>query len=79
MPTNSQRPPADNGDAVRLLGEHGVCTPALARSIRQAVGFRNVLVHEYIRVNDDIVVDRLKALGDLKDFVSRVAAFVARA
>ena len=26
--------PADNRDAVRLLGEHGVCTPALARSIR---------------------------------------------
>jgi hypothetical protein len=39
-------------------------------------GFRNVLVHEYIRVNDDIVIDRLKALGDLQDFVSQVAAFV---
>jgi Protein of unknown function DUF86 len=34
-------PPADNGDAVRLLGEHGVLTPALARSVRQAVGFRD--------------------------------------
>lgn len=71
--------PADNGDAVRLLGEHGVCTPALARSIRQAVGFRNVLVHEYVRVNDDIVTGRLKALGDLQDFVSQVAAFVTDA
>jgi uncharacterized protein YutE (UPF0331/DUF86 family) len=66
-------PPADNGDAVRLLGEHGAC------SIRQAVGFRNVLVHDYIRVNDDIVVGRLKALGDLEDFVSQVAAFATRA
>ncbi len=69
---------ADNGDAVRLLGEHGACTIALARSIRQAVGFRNVLVHEYIRVDDDVVIDRLKALGDLRDFVSQVAAFVTR-
>jgi uncharacterized protein YutE (UPF0331/DUF86 family) len=42
------------------------------------VGFRNVLVREYIRVNDDIVVDRLKTLGDLEDIVSQVAAFVAR-
>src|SRR5271167_3823149 len=63
-------PPADNGDAVRLLGEHGVCAPGLARSIRQAVGFRNVLVHDYIRVNDEIVLDRLQALGDLEDFVT---------
>ena len=69
-------PPADNGDAVRLLGIHGVCTPDVARSIRQAVGFRNVLVHEYVKVNDDIVIDRLKALADLEEFVSQVAAFV---
>ena len=64
-------PPGDNGDAVRLFGEHGVCTPALARSIRQAVGFRNVLVHGYVRVNDDIVIDRLKSLGDLEDSSAR--------
>ena len=62
-----------------LLGDHGVCTPELARSVRQAVGFRNVLVHDYIRVNDNIVIDRLKALGDLDDFVSQVAAFVTTA
>jgi uncharacterized protein YutE (UPF0331/DUF86 family) len=71
-------PPADNGDAVRLLGEHGVCTTEIARSIRRAVGFRNVLVHDYVRVNDEIVIDRLKALGDLDDFVSQVASFVTR-
>jgi uncharacterized protein YutE (UPF0331/DUF86 family) len=76
--TEGWGPPADNGDAVRLLGEHGVLAPALARSIRQAVGFRNVLVHEYVRVNDDIVTDRLKALSDLQDFVSQVAAFVTK-
>lgn len=77
--TEGWGPPADNGDAVRLLGEHGVCTPELARSIRQAVGFRNVLVHDYIRVNDQIVVDRLKALTDLEYFVSQVASFVTNA
>jgi uncharacterized protein YutE (UPF0331/DUF86 family) len=42
------------------------------------VGFRNVLVHDYIRVDDSIVIDRLQALGDLEDFVSQVAAFVTR-
>ena len=77
--TEGWGPPADNGDAVRLLGEHDVCTRTLARSIRQAVGFRHVLVHEYVRVNDEIVIDRLKSLGDLEDFVSQVAAFVTRA
>ena len=76
--TEGWGPPADNGDAVRLLGDHGVLDQGLARSIRQAVGFRNVLVHDYIRVNDDIVTSRLKSLDDLDNFVSQVAAFVTQ-
>jgi uncharacterized protein YutE (UPF0331/DUF86 family) len=69
-------PPADNGDAVRLLGEHRVLTTELAISIRKAVGFRNVLVHDYVEVDDSRVVDRLKSLDDLEEFVRQVAAYV---
>ncbi len=77
--TEGWGPPADNGDAVRLLGEHGVLTTELAISIRRAVGFRNVLVHDYIEVDDSIVVNRLKSLDDLKEFVRQVAAYVTGA
>jgi uncharacterized protein YutE (UPF0331/DUF86 family) len=68
-------PPADNGDAVRLLGKHGVLDAGLADSVRKAVGFRNVLVHEYVRVDDAIVVARLGDLSDLEGFVREVAAY----
>ena len=44
-------------DVSVLQRESGANTPALARPIRRAVGFRNVLVHEYIRVDDDVVID----------------------
>jgi uncharacterized protein YutE (UPF0331/DUF86 family) len=74
--TEGWGPPADNGDAVRLLGTHGVLTPELAISMRKAVGFRNVLVHDYIEVDDEIVVRRLKGLSDLDEFVRQVAAYV---
>ena len=77
--TEGWGPPADNGDAVRLLGEHGVLTTELAASVRKAVGFRNVLVHDYIEVNDAVVVARLKGLGDLGEFVRQVAAYVTGA
>ncbi|MGH3256882.1 MAG: type VII toxin-antitoxin system HepT family RNase toxin [Streptosporangiaceae bacterium] len=72
-------PPADNGDAVRLLGEHGVLATKLAVSMRKAVGFRNVLVHDYIEVDDSIVINRLKGLGDLEEFVREVAAYITGA
>ena len=77
--TEGWGPPADNGDAVRLLGEHGVLTTGLAMSMRKAVGFRNVLVHDYIEVDDEIVAGRLKSLGDLDEFVRQVAAYVTGA
>lgn len=77
--TEGWGPPADNGDAIRLLGAHGVLVGALAISMRKAVGFRNVLVHDYIEVNDEIVVARLKSLSDLEEFVRQVAAYVTGA
>lgn len=62
-----------------LLGEHGVLTTELAISIRKAVRFRNVLVHDYIEVDDSTVAGRLKGLGDLEEFVRQVAAYVTGA
>ncbi|HSL08004.1 MAG TPA: DUF86 domain-containing protein [Pseudonocardiaceae bacterium] len=67
-------PPRDNGDAIRLLGAHGVLSVDLADRLRRAVGFRNVLVHDYIEVDDGIVLERLANLADLDDFVAVVAA-----
>lgn len=64
-------PPSDNGDAMRLLGAHGVLTPELADQMRRAVGFRNVLVHEYAGVNLDVVEDVLRHhLEDLLRFAA---------
>lgn len=69
-------PPADNAGAIRLLGRHGVLEQDQAEVVARAVGFRNVLVHEYVAVDDDIVRSRLADLGDLETFVSAVAAWL---
>jgi len=70
-------PPRDNGDALELLGRHGVLDADLSRRLRRAVGFRNVLVHEYVEVDDEIVVSRLKDPSDLDGFVAAVAEWVS--
>ena len=72
-------PPADNGDAIRLLGAHEVLPTEVAPAMRKAVGFRNVLVHEYVAVSDDIVVARLSELDDLTAFVRSVARYLGAA
>lgn len=68
-------PPSNNADALRVLGAHGVLAPDHADRMARAVGFRNVLVHEYVGVNDGIVLARLNDLSDLQDFVMSVAGW----
>lgn len=66
-------PPAANGDAMRLLGAHGVLERPLADHMRRAVGFRDVLVHDYVDVDDAVVLQRLTDVTDLERFVSSVS------
>lgn len=69
-------PPRDNGDAMTLLGRHGVLDPEFAQRMRRAVGFRNVLVHEYVDVDDGIVLSRLANFEDLEQFAHEVARHI---
>lgn len=71
-------PPSDNGDAMNVLGRHGALTADLSDAMRKAVGFRNVLVREYVEVSDAIVESRLADLRDLERFVEQVSALLSR-
>lgn len=68
--------PKSNGDAMRRLGSHGVISQELAESMSRAVGFRNVLVHEYFDVDDAIVLHRLDDHDDLRRFLEQVALWL---
>lgn len=70
-------PPAEsNGHAIRMLADHGVLPRGLAASIADAVGFRNVLVHEYADVDDRQAVSHLDRLDDLRAFATVVARWL---
>lgn len=71
-------PPQDNGHAMTVLADHGVFDDQLARRKRQAVGFRHVLVHDYVEVDDSVVRRRLHDLGDLEDYVAAMTALVSQ-
>ena len=66
-------PPSTNADTFRLLSEHSVIPGELGTRMAQASGFRNVLVHEYVEVRDDLVVANLGRTTDIRQFVAAVA------
>lgn len=69
--------PDSSAAAFTELAVHRVIEADLARDLARAVGFRNVLVHEYAEVDDAKVVAMLDRLGDLSAFVATVGRWVA--
>ena len=60
-------PPDTMGQTFDLLAQAGVLTAALAGSLKKAVGFRNIAVHNYEAINWHIVHSIAK--NHLDDFV----------
>lgn len=66
--------PQESRDAFALLQTAGILPPDLAARMQKMVGFRNVAVHEYARINLDIVRSIVaKQLGDFRAFSSTIA------
>lgn len=67
--------PATNLELFTLLARAGWLDERLARAMRAAVGFRNVVVHGYTAVDPVILRDVVENhLSDIVDFVAAVRA-----
>ena len=67
-------PPDTMGQTFDLLAQAGVLTAALAGSLKKAVGFRNIAVHNYEAINWHIVHSIAKNhLVDFTEFAKVVA------
>jgi uncharacterized protein YutE (UPF0331/DUF86 family) len=69
-------PPSSNAEALRLLGRHEVLPTGLSEVMASAVGFRNVLVHGYVDVDDRLVVSFLERVTDLDAFVRHLSSWL---
>ena len=65
--------PQESRDAFTLLQTVGILLPDLATRMQKMVGFRNVAVHEYTRLNLDVVRAIItKQLEDFRTFSSTI-------
>ena len=71
--SSSSPAPDTMSDAFDVLAREGVIQPALAERLKQAVGFRNIAVHQYKRIDWAIVhgIARTR-LGDFAEFARAV-------
>lgn len=72
-----QPAPQTMGEAFDLLAEEGIIPDSLAASMRGAVGFRNVAVHNYRAVDWDIVhAITHEGLEDFRGFARHMTALI---
>ena len=65
--------PQDSRDAFTLLQTGGILPTELATRMQHMVGFRNIAVHEYTRLNLDVVHAIItKQLDDFRTFSSTI-------
>ena len=69
-------PPATMSSSIVSLAGYGVISMDLAERLRKAVGFRNIAVHEYSKIDWDIVYSIItEDIDDFKKFVSAVLKY----
>ena len=65
--------PKSYAECLRILGREGRLDEALAGRLACAVGLRNVLIHDYLDVNDRLVFEALENPDDLRAFAAQIA------
>jgi uncharacterized protein YutE (UPF0331/DUF86 family) len=65
--------PSTQKELFETLGRRGVLEVGLSERLAGMVGFRNILVHNYVRLDLDALENVLaNRLGDLDDFVAAI-------
>ncbi|MEJ2567858.1 MAG: DUF86 domain-containing protein [candidate division WOR-3 bacterium] len=66
-------------DIIRQLGETGIIPGEFAKSIEGMAGLRNILVHEYVSVDLDVIADILqRRLDDFEKFISLIRKYLSK-
>lgn len=69
--------PGEEDDLFEKLLRHGVISESMAGTLRRMKGLRNLLVHVYGRVNDQVVFETIQQrLGDCEAFKGEILAFL---
>lgn len=69
------REPKDNKDCFQVLQENGIIFPELADRLKRMAQFRNVVVHDYIKINPEIVYAIVqKNISDIVAFAQCIEA-----
>ena len=71
--------PGDEDDLFEKLAQQAVISQPLSNTLKRMKGLRNLLVHDYWRINDEIVFDTVRQrLGDFDVFKREILSYLRK-
>lgn len=70
------RRPKNNQEAIEIVAGKKVIPPDFAKRILPMAGLRNILVHEYLAVDNRLLYDHLRNLQDFRDFQKHILTYL---
>ncbi len=69
------RKPTTMSEAFYILNEEDIIPPQLTEKMVRMAGFRNIMAHDYEKINYDIVYEILQnRLKDIEEFIEKIEA-----
>lgn len=69
--------PSTAKEAIEILGREGIVDEAFASDFSKAVGVRNILIHDYLELDYELLLNNLKEnLSDFHRFIKGVLQFL---
>jgi len=71
------REPSDNKDLFVILFENSIISESTHRAMMKMAKFRNIIVHDYARIEPEIVIGILKKeIQDFKQFAQQIIRYL---
>ncbi|MBL7072246.1 MAG: DUF86 domain-containing protein [Candidatus Omnitrophica bacterium] len=70
--------PRDNKDALQIISSNKIIPKNFAKKIEPMAGLRNILAHEYLKVDPQLIYEHLNNLKDFRDFQKYVVKYLKK-
>lgn len=70
--------PTNNREAIEIISRNNVIPEEFAKRILPMAGLRNILIHEYIKINPQRIHEQLKSLADFREFQRYIVAYLKK-
>ena len=77
---NKLKTPEENKEALDILSGKEIISNKISEKLKDAIGMRNFIIHQYEKLNDEIVFEALteQLERDIKEFISSIKSAIKK-